>query len=195
MTQVLIVLAAVLVAVGAMLAVIIPTALLRRARRLIESDVPPADERALAEFAAQRPTFTMTVTNHLAAPPDKVWPVLENNAFSWIPMINGVSYADTDRAPGAVRKLDLLFFAAAEQVTHRSPGSRLSVTGIHTSIPVAVKSYTVDYQLRETDDGGTDLEWTIAGRPALFAFLPLSWTAVFIRPFARIIMAQLQSRL
>ncbi|MFF2551218.1 SRPBCC family protein [Nocardia sp. NPDC058058] len=195
MIQLLIVLAAVLVAVGAMLAVIIPAALLRRARRLIESDIPPVDEQVLTEFEAVRPTFTMTVVNQFAAPPDRVWSVLENEAFSWIPMMDGVRYADTARTPGTVRKLGLLFFAAAEQVTRRVPNARLSVIGIHTSVPPVVKFYTVDYQLRETSEGGTELTWTIAGRPALLSFIPLSWAAVFVRPFARIIMDQLQSRL
>ncbi|MEU8898807.1 SRPBCC family protein [Nocardia sp. NPDC048505] len=179
---------------GAIVAVVAPIVLRRRAERLLDTDIAPVDERTIQTREARRPTFTMTVTRRFAAPPEQVWSTLEAGAFGGIPIVDGVRYRDDERAPGTVRTLDLLLFAAAEQVTRRIPATRLSVAGIETSIPLLVDSYLQDFQLRETSQGGTDLTWTVAGRPAIFAFVPLSWTAVFIRPFARIVLGQLAAR-
>lgn len=179
-------LGALLVAVVGGLVVLI--VLQRRAARLLGAATPPADDRTIRLLESRRQTFQMSGEQYFAAMPWQVWSALEEGACTWIPMIGGVTYRDHDRGPGTVRTLDAIVFAAAEQVTRRDSCTRLSVVGIETSIPLLVKSYTMDFRLTETSAGATVLRWTIAGRPAVFAFVPLSWTAVFIRPFVQVVL-------
>ncbi|MFD6397506.1 SRPBCC family protein [Nocardia sp. NPDC060249] len=179
--------ALVVAAVGGLVVLLV---LQRRAARLLGAETPPVGDHAIRLIESRRPTFQMSVEQDFAAMPWEVWSALEDGAFTWIPMIDGVTYRDLDRGPGTVRTLDAIVFAAAEQITRRDPHTRLSVAGIETSIPLLVKSYTMDFHLSQTPEGTTVLRWTIAGRPAVFAFLRLSWTAFFIRPFVRVVLAR-----
>ncbi|MGW6725703.1 SRPBCC family protein [Nocardia sp. NPDC055029] len=179
--------ALVVAAVGGLIVLL---GLQRRAARLLGADISPVDDHAIRLIESRRPTFQMSVEQHFAAMPWEVWSALEDGAFTWIPMIDGVTYRDQERGPGTVRTLDAIVFAAAEQVTRCDPHTRLSVAAIKTSIPLLVKSYTMDFQLTETPEGATVLRWTIAGRPAVFAFIGLSWTAFFIRPFVRVVLGR-----
>ncbi|WP_169810888.1 SRPBCC family protein [Nocardia amikacinitolerans] len=182
---------AVLAAVAAAVTAII---LRRRCRRLLADELAPLSGRAVDEMAERKPTFTMTTTARFAASPDRIWGGLEEGAFSWMPFIPGVRYPHAERGIGTVRKLDTVFFAADEQVLHHDPGRRLTVVGIRTSIPLFVQSYVADFRL-EQSGGGTEVIWTVGGRPALFAFVPLSWTAPLIRPFARVVLQRLATRI
>ncbi|MBW0271641.1 hypothetical protein ATM97_12860 [Nocardia sp. MH4] len=181
-------LGALVAAAGAGLAAVVVAQ--RRAARLLGTEIPPVDDQAILLIETRRPTFRMTVEQHFPALPWEVWSALEDGAFTWIPMIEGVTYRDQRRGPGTVRTLDGIVFAAAEQVTRRDPHTWLSVAGIKTSIPLLIESYTMDFDLTETSDGTTVLRWTIAGRPAIFAFLRLSWTALFLRPFVRVVLGR-----
>ncbi|MFD5177638.1 SRPBCC family protein [Nocardia sp. NPDC058379] len=181
-------LGALLVAAGGGLVVLL--VLQRRAVRLRATEIAPVDDPTIRLLESRRPTFQMTVEQYFPAMPWEVWSALEDGAFTWIPMIDGVSYRDQARGPGTVRTLDAIVFAAAEQVTRRDPHTRLSVAAVKTSIPLFVESYTMDFQLTETPDGATLLRWTIAGRPAVFAFVPLSWTAPFLRPFVQVVLGR-----
>ncbi|RDI45262.1 SRPBCC family protein [Nocardia mexicana] len=175
-----------LAVLAGLIAVAVLVVLRRRTRTLLSHKATPLPDRDLEAILTARPTFAMTTTCHLHAPPQRVWNALEDGAFSWLPFINGIRYTGSDRGVGALRKLDTPLFAADEQVTHCRPHQRLTAVGIGTSIPLFAKSYVQDFELTPTSDGGTDLAWTVSGRPAVFAFLPLSWTALFIRPFARV---------
>ncbi|MFI5499533.1 hypothetical protein ACIA5E_10755 [Nocardia asteroides] len=181
-------LGALLVAAGGGLVVLL--VLQRRAARLLGAEIPPVDDPTIRLLESRRPTFQMSVEQYFAAVPWEVWSALEDGAFTWIPMIDGVTYRDQERGPGTVRTLDAIVFAAAEQVTRREPHTRLSVAAVKTSIPLLVESYTMDFQLTETPEGATVLRWTIAGRPAVFAFVPLSWTAFIVRPFVRVVLGR-----
>ncbi|MFE3543738.1 SRPBCC family protein [Nocardia sp. NPDC059177] len=179
--------ALVLAAIGGLAVLLV---LQRRATRLLDAEIPPVDDQVIRVLADRRPTFQMSVDQHFAATPWEVWGALEDGAFTWIPFIDGVTYRGPDRGEGTVRTLDAIVFAAAEQVTHRDPQTRLTVAGIRTSVPLLVQSYTMDFELTETPDGTTVLRWTVAGRPAIFAFVPLSWTAFFVRPFVRVVLGR-----
>ncbi|RBO89443.1 SRPBCC family protein [Nocardia puris] len=181
--------------VAALVALVTALVLRRRAQRVVRNEIAPFPDRTVAELAELRPTFTMTTDVHLDSPPERIWTALEEGAFSWIPFIPGIHYRGADRTPGAVRTLDAVFFAADEQVLRREEHRRLTVVGIRTSVPLFVQSYVADFRLTATSDGGTDLSWTVGGRPALFAFLPLSWTAPFIRPFAKVVLRRLTTAL
>ncbi|MEV6392778.1 SRPBCC family protein [Nocardia xishanensis] len=192
----LIVAAVVALAFLAAVAALVTAIVLRRlSRRLLADTHTPLPGSVVDEIAGRRPTFTMTTTAHFAASPERVWGMLEEGAFSWMPFIPGVRYPHTNRGAGTVRKLDTVFFAADEQVLHHDPARRLTVVGIRTSVPLFVKSYVADFRLEQAQDGGTDVAWTVGGRPALFAFVPLSWTGPLIRPFARVVLQQLSTRL
>ncbi|WP_336087295.1 SRPBCC family protein [Nocardia sp. SSK8] len=179
--------ALVLAAAGGLAALLV---LQRLATRLLDAEIPPVDAAVVREIEAKRPSFRMSVDQHVPATPWEVWAALEDGAFTWVPFVDGVTYRGPDRDPGAVRTLDAIVFAAAEQVTRRDPRTRLTVAAIRTSVPLLVRSYTMDFALTETTDGTTVLRWTVAGRPGIFAFVPLSWTAVFVCPFVRVVLGR-----
>lgn len=190
----LVIIVAVLVVLGAIAGLIALVVLRARARKLLSTRAEPESETVLRTLLARRPTFEMTAVCRFDAPPDRVYDALTEGAFSWFPLINGIRYQGTDRGVGALRTLDALLFASVEQVTHAEPGRRLTVAGIRTSVPLAVLTYRQDFRLAPTANGGTEVSWTVGGRPAIFAFLPASWAAPFVRPFARFALGRLSTR-
>ncbi|NEW29498.1 SRPBCC family protein [Nocardia cyriacigeorgica] len=190
----LVIIAAVLVAVGAIAGLIALIVLRARARKLLSAEIEPESETLLRTLRSRRPTFEMTVVRRFEAPTERVYDALGEGAFSWFPLIGGVRYQGRERGVGAVRTLDALLFAAAEQVVRAEPGRRLTVVGVRTSVPLVVLTYQQDFRLEPTADGGTEVSWTVGGRPAIFAFLPASWAAPFVRPFARFALGRLSTR-
>ncbi|WP_280235687.1 SRPBCC family protein [Nocardia cyriacigeorgica] len=190
----LVIIAAVLVVLGALAGLIALVVLRARARKLLSVDAEPEPESLIRTLRSRSPSFEMTLTRRFDAAPERVYNALCDGAFSWFPLINGIRYQSTDRGVGAVRTLDALLFASLEQVTHAEPGRRLTVVGVRTSVPLAVLTYQQDFRLRSVDGAGTEVSWTVGGRPAIFAFLPLSWAAPFVRPFARFALGRLSTR-
>ncbi|MFI1916958.1 SRPBCC family protein [Nocardia sp. NPDC020380] len=158
------------------------TAAVQRGGGFKVQQVPAAD---LDEFLRTEATFAVTAQREFPYPPHKVWDALQlDGTFSWIPFVKGIRYRDTYLREGALRTFDGLLFGVEEKVIVQAPDRRLAVSGTRISLPVLVRSFAEDYQLRETPDG-TLLTWTIAFRPRFFTFLPLRWGAPFVRPFAR----------
>ncbi|BDU05072.1 SRPBCC family protein [Nocardia cyriacigeorgica] len=190
----LVIIAAVLLVAGAIAGLIALVVLRVRARKLLSTTTEPESESLLRTLQSRRPTFEMTVVCRFDAPPERVYDALGEGAFSWLPLINGMRYQGSERGVGAMRTLDALLFASVEQVTRAEPGRRLTVVGVRTSVPLVVLTYQQDFRLEPTADGGTDVAWTVGGRPAIFAFLPASWAAPFVRPFARFALGRLSTR-
>ncbi|TLF73563.1 SRPBCC family protein [Nocardia cyriacigeorgica] len=190
----LVIVAAVLVVAGAVAGLIALAILRARVRKLLSARAEPESETLLDTLQSRRPTFEMTVVCRFHAPPERIYDALGEGAFSWFPLINGIRYQRGERGVGAMRTLDALLFAAVEQVTRAEPGRRLTVVGVRTSVPLVVLTYQQDFRLEPTADGGTDVSWTVGGRPAIFAFLPASWVAPFVRPFARFALGRLSTR-
>lgn len=156
--------------------------------------VRPVAAEFVDQFLREDASFVVTAELEFPYPPHKVWDALQlNGTFSWIPLINGIRYRDDYRREGAIRTFDGLLVAAEERVVIMAPGTRLSVTGTKVSVPVLIKSLVEDYTLLETP-AGTKLTWTIAFLPRFGAFLPLRWTAPFVRPFATLAIKGLAAR-
>ncbi|QLY34773.1 SRPBCC family protein [Nocardia huaxiensis] len=158
-------------------------------------ELQPVSSEFVDQFLSEGASFVVSAEREFPYPPQKVWDALQlNGTFSWIPLINGIRYRDDYRREGAMRTFDGLLVAAEERVVTMAPGSRLTVTGVKASVPVVLKSFIEDYRLAETENG-TRLTWTLAFRPRFGAFVPLRWTAPFIRPFARIGIKGLAARI
>ncbi|NNH70944.1 SRPBCC family protein [Nocardia uniformis] len=156
----------------------------------------PVDATKVERFLAQEATFVVTVAREFTHPPDKVWQTLQlNGTFSWIPLFNGIRYAEDYRTEGALRTFDGLLAAVQEQVITAIPRRQLTLTATKVSVPLALKSLVEDYRLTETPSGTTTLRWTIAVRPRLGAFLPLRWAAPLARPFLAYGIKGLSTRL
>ncbi|MBL1078932.1 SRPBCC family protein [Nocardia sp. 2] len=158
-------------------------------------ELRPIAAEFVDEFLTEGATFAVTAAREFPYPPHKVWDALQlNGTFSWIPLINGIRYRDDFRREGALRTFDGTVVAAEERVVIMNPGSRLSVTGTKASVPLVLRSFVEDYQLTETETG-TTLTWTLAFRPRFGAFVPLRWTAPFVRPFAALGIKGLAARI
>ncbi|WP_433672960.1 SRPBCC family protein [Nocardia sp. CA-136227] len=118
------------------------------------------------------------------APAATVFANLERGAFAGLPALAVATYPTTDRGAGTSRTAHNYVFAALEQVIDHHPDEHLHIAGVHTSISLLVDSYAQEYRLTPSANG-TRIEWTISGRPGILASFPLTWTAPFIRPFAR----------
>ncbi|MEU0538351.1 SRPBCC family protein [Nocardia sp. NPDC005978] len=168
--------------------------MLHRRAGIVRDTVLPLCRDDLKPLLRQTHSFRVTTRHHFAAEPSRVYAALEQGAFSWLPLTAGISYPTPARGVGAARSFSTYLFAATEQVLSDNPSEHLSTIGFRTSIPLLVHSYRQDYQL-VPDATGTTVTWTLRGRPGILAFVPLRWTAPLVRPFTRLALARLSSRL
>ncbi|MEC3954050.1 SRPBCC family protein [Nocardia sp. CDC153] len=197
MSTTIIVIAAVLIALGVLAASIAASVLRAWSKAVLAGggfSVRPLSAEELDPFLTDA-TFTVTARRRFPFPPDKVWDALQlDGTFSWIPLVNGIHYGDDNRREGAARSFDGVLFACAEKVVTTAPDKRLSVTGTRISLPFVIDAFAQDYRLDEAD-GGTILRWTIAFHPRLGGFLPLRWAAPFVKPVMSLSIKGLASRI
>lgn len=198
MIETLLIAAIVLLVTGA-IAAAISAVVLHRWRRTVLSgggfEVRPVSAEHVDEFLSDRGTFAVTAIREFAAPAARVWDALQlDGAYSWLPLVNGIRYADDRRHEGAARVIDAPLFAARERVIIQAPHTRLTATGTGLSIPLLVTGFAQDYRFTELN-GRTTVAWTIAVRPRFGRFLPLRWGAPFVRPFAAWALGGLRTRI
>lgn len=72
--------------------------------------------------------------------------------------------------------------AATCRVLEATPDSGIVAVGTGVSIPLVVKSFA-ERVVVSSRGSGTRIEYTLAVQLRFIGFLPLQWTAVFVRPF------------
>lgn len=129
------------------------------------------------EFLAEA-AWAATVRVDVASSPANVWKqVSDGPLVALSPMISGPQTAgDERRYRGLV--------AAASRSVQTDPTTGLITVGIGVSIPIAVKSFA-ERIIVTGNDGKATIVYTLAVQPRIIGFLPLRWTATFIRPIMR----------
>ncbi|WOC14280.1 hypothetical protein [Gordonia sp. MP11Mi] len=121
-------------------------------------------------------SWAATVRVEVAQSPANVWEqACDGPLVTLAPIVSGPRTAGDERQYHGL-------IAATSRTVQSAPESGLIAVGTGVSIPIAVKSFAERIVI--TGGGGkATIEYTLAVQPRLIGFLPLRWTAAFIRPF------------
>lgn len=123
-------------------------------------------------------TWAATVSVEVARPAAQVWKQAAQGPF--------VAFGPLIRGPEARgdHRLYRGLIAAASRTIESTPDTAIVAVGTGISIPLVVKSFAERVVLTGRREGtSTNIEYTLAVQPRFFGFVPLRWTAVFVRPF------------
>ncbi|ADG98498.1 Polyketide cyclase/dehydrase [Segniliparus rotundus DSM 44985] len=157
--------------------------------------VQRVDRPDVDRYFAKRAMFSTTVRLVLPLGPEKVWRALMADEFlSWLPTVRGHTYRSDSREEGARRTLRTFFVALEEQFVVVEPEKTLVYSIIGSSLP-GLRDLTERFVLEPVADGGTQLEWTTGFSLVLLWWLPVRWTAPFVRPFLKLALSGLRHRI
>lgn len=140
-------------------------------------------EGDLARYFERDASWAATTTVALPASSAALWDAIATKPYlSAFPFVTGPV---TDANGARITRLTI--GAIEEQVVAQSPESELVTVGTGISVPLALNSYAQRITLVDNGSERT-VAWTLAMTPKWVGFLPLRWTAVFVRPFMGILL-------
>ncbi|QRY63188.1 hypothetical protein JVX90_02785 [Gordonia sp. PDNC005] len=133
----------------------------------------PADT---ARFIDRDAAWAATVEFDVRRSVDAAWQqILDGPIVSIGPVLNGPTVVGVTRTYHGI-------IAATAEVVEQSNRSSITTLGSAISIPVVVKSFAERLTVAPVNESSSRVTYSLAIQPRFIGFLPLRWTAVFVRP-------------
>ena len=147
--------------------------------------VKPVAQAHLGIFVDSVASFSVTSQVAFPQSPEQLWKaLLDERAYSWVPFMKGVAYLDNQQSVGSRRAVLGTFVVVQEQIVALEEDKRIAFSVTGASL-YGLAAGVQEYIITPTAKGGSLLTWTVAGSPKFVGFLPLRFTAPFVRPFLK----------